>query len=61
MQTLKKGQRERSQAERAQNRAERRALRRQAKLQRPASSGGEDPDLAGIVPGPQGPAEQNDR
>ena len=32
---------------------ERRAVAKQRKASTPAASGGEDPDIAGIVPGPQ--------
>ena len=37
--------------------AERRAQRQKEKLERPGSEG-EDPDIAGIIPGPQAPAEE---
>ena len=51
--TQNKRARERARLEKQQQKA---ARRLQAKSQRsgaPAGSGGEDPDIAGIVPGPQ--------
>jgi hypothetical protein len=51
--TQNKRARERARQEKQQQKA---ARRLQAKSQRPgtpAGSGGEDPDIAGIVPGPQ--------
>jgi hypothetical protein len=46
---------------RLQKQAEKRAEReerRKARKDRPDSAGGEDPDIAGIVPGPQPPLEE---
>ena len=50
-----RGKRERERA-RAERHKEKAARREEAKLRRanaPAGAGGEDPDIAGIVPGPQ--------
>lgn len=50
-----RGKRERERA-RAERQKEKAARREEAKLRRantPSASGGEDPDIAGIVPGPQ--------
>jgi hypothetical protein len=51
--TQAKRQRELTRNERAQDKAQQRAERKRMKAERPARVGGEDPDLAGIVPGPQ--------
>ena len=48
-----KRQREKERVELQQEKAQRRAQRATEKQDRPASEGGEDPDIAGIVPGPQ--------
>lgn len=56
--TQLKRQRERAQAER---RSQKEARRQEAKARRaamPRHSGDEDPDIAGIVPGPQPPLEE---
>lgn len=42
---------------RRQQKAERRAARREAKAGTPRPAASEDPDLAGIHPGPQPPVE----
>ena len=39
--------------ERQKQKAERRVIREREKAQRPVGDGAEDPDIAGIVPGPQ--------
>jgi hypothetical protein len=49
----KKRQRELLQKEQRQEKAARRAERKAARDARDPTSTGEDPDLAGIVPGPQ--------
>jgi hypothetical protein len=52
---LARGKRERERA-RAEKQKEKAARRQEARSRRdsgPSSSGGEDPDIAGIVPGPQ--------
>jgi hypothetical protein len=51
--TMAKRARERARQERQKNKAERRAQRKVEKLERPPLEQGEDPDIAGIVPGPQ--------
>ena len=51
--TQNKRARERARQERQQQKAERRAEAKQRKTQHPSGGAGEDPDIAGIVPGPQ--------
>lgn len=52
--TFAKRQKEIAQMERAKERESRRNLRRDSRTDRPARQDGEDdPDLAGIIPGPQ--------
>ena len=48
-----KRERERARAEKQKEKAARRAEARARRESGPAESGGEDPDIAGIVPGPQ--------
>jgi hypothetical protein len=48
-----KRQKELARLERRKEKDERRQRRRQEKADRPPTPEGEDPDLAGIVPGPQ--------
>jgi hypothetical protein len=48
--SLQKREREKAKREKQQQKAARRS---EVKTQKPVSTGGEDPDLAGIVPGPQ--------
>ena len=52
-----KRQRERAQKEKRKAKEEERALRKEQKAQKPARSvtPGQDPDLEGMVPGPQKP------
>ncbi|MBI2838344.1 MAG: hypothetical protein HYX75_08525 [Acidobacteria bacterium] len=45
--------RERAKLEKRQHKLERRAERKAEKENKPRAEGGVDPDLAGIVPGPQ--------
>jgi len=54
-----KRQRELARKQRKREKAEKREQRKQEKLERPALDlpEGEDPDIAGIVPGPQPPIE----
>jgi hypothetical protein len=51
--SINKRLREASKKERQAAKAERRAQRAEYRKNRPQSAGSEDPDIAGIVPGPQ--------
>jgi len=51
--TQNKRARERARQEKQQTKAARRLEAKARKASTPAASGGEDPDIAGIVPGPQ--------
>ena len=51
--TQNKRARERARQEKQQQKAARRLDKSRQGAGRPASAGGEDPDIAGIVPGPQ--------
>jgi hypothetical protein len=51
--TQNKRARERARQEKQQHKAERRQEAKQRKALTPAAGGSEDPDIAGIVPGPQ--------
>ena len=51
--TSNKRAREKAQAERKKEKEQRRAESRDRKANTPTRSGSEDPDLAGMVPGPQ--------
>ena len=53
--SINKRNREQARREKHQAKAERRAQRALERQNRPPSEDGEDPDLAGIVPGPQPP------
>jgi len=55
--TQAKRGREKARQEKRKEKLERRALRKQEKDVGPRPEGAEDPDLAGIVPGPQPPQE----
>ena len=55
--TAEKRARERARQERQKVKTEKRAQRRAEKLERPSGGTGEDPDIAGIVWGPQPPQE----
>ncbi len=57
--TQQKRARERAKQERQQEKNRRREENRSRKTNEPAAAGGEDPDIAGIVPGPQ-PIPWND-
>lgn len=48
-----KRQKEKERQERQQQKAQDRAQRRKDKADRPPRGEGEDPDIAGIIPGPQ--------
>jgi len=56
---LTKRQKELARQRRQQEKAERRSQRQRERHDRPdGTSSDEDPDIAGIVPGPQPPAEE---
>jgi hypothetical protein len=54
---FEKRQKEFARKERKKQKAARRDQREREKAERPASEAGEDPDIAGIVPGPQPPLD----
>lgn len=56
--TFRKREKEKARQERAKEKAEDRARRKNERAARPPGSEGEDPDIAGIVPGPQ-PREED--
>ncbi|HXX70595.1 MAG TPA: hypothetical protein VEK07_25655 [Polyangiaceae bacterium] len=56
--SIQKRQKERDRQEHQRVKAEKRKQRREERVTRTPSVGGEDPDIAGIVPGPQPPAEE---
>ncbi|HVJ21532.1 MAG TPA: hypothetical protein VM686_39245 [Polyangiaceae bacterium] len=51
--SVNKRNKEKARQERQGDKAQRRAQRRDEKNNRPPPTPGEDPDIAGIVPGPQ--------
>jgi hypothetical protein len=51
--TFNKRAKERARQDKAREKAEDRAQRKVEKAHRPPAAPGEDPDIAGIVPGPQ--------
>jgi hypothetical protein len=51
--SLNKRLKEKARQERMQDKSSKREQRKVEKNNRPASAPGEDPDIAGIVPGPQ--------
>jgi hypothetical protein len=55
---LTKRQKEIARQRRQQEKADKRAQRHRDRDQRPSTDGDEDPDIAGIVPGPQPPLEE---
>jgi hypothetical protein len=55
---LTKRQKELARQRRQQEKADRRQQRQRDREHRPAGEGEEDPDIAGIVPGPQPPSEE---
>jgi hypothetical protein len=56
--SINKRQKERDRQDRQRAKAELRKQRREAKGSKALPAPGEDPDIAGIVPGPQPPAEE---
>ena len=54
---FEKRQKEHKRKERQKQKAERREAREREKAGKPTTDAGEDPDIAGIVPGPQPPPE----
>ncbi len=54
---FEKRKKEFARKERQKKKAERREERERGRLERPSADSGEDPDIAGIVPGPQPPLE----
>jgi hypothetical protein len=54
---FEKRQKEFARKERQKQKAARREVRERERAERPTSEAGEDPDIAGIVPGPQPPPE----
>ncbi len=56
--SINKRQKERARQERQKEKEAKREDRKREKANKPATApGGEDPDIAGIVPGPQPPPE----
>jgi hypothetical protein len=51
--SLEKRRKERARQDKKKDKADRRADRRVEKSQKPRREGEDDPDIAGIVPGPQ--------
>lgn len=51
--SLMKRQKERARAEKQRDKRAEKEARKRAKIDRPEGAPGEDPDIAGIVPGPQ--------
>ncbi len=58
--TFAKRQREQNQKERARDREARKAERRGKEKDPVATANGEDPDIAGIIPGPQPKPEEDE-
>ncbi len=54
---FEKRKKEIARKERQKKKAERRDERERGRADRPSTEAGEDPDIAGIVPGPQPPAD----
>lgn len=57
--SIQKRQKERERQERARAKAEKRKTRKEEKVSRGPTEDGVDPDIAGIVPGPQPLPEEN--
>jgi hypothetical protein len=55
--SFEKRKKELARKDKQRQKAEKREQRAREKAERPAGSEGEDPDIAGIVPGPQPPPE----
>ncbi len=51
--SINKRQKERERQNKTKEKESKRQQRRHDKAQRPTSTSGEDPDIAGIIPGPQ--------
>lgn len=56
--SINKKQKERQRQDKQREKEAKRQQRRAEKGQRPAGADGVDPDIAGIVPGPQPPIEE---
>jgi hypothetical protein len=56
--SINKKQKERQRQDKQREKQAKREQRKHEKAQRPVAEGGEDPDIAGIVPGPQPPLEE---
>jgi hypothetical protein len=56
--SINKRQKERQRQERQKEKAERKRQRQEGKQDRAPVADGVDPDIAGIVPGPQPPTEE---
>ncbi len=56
--SINKRQKERQRQDKQREKEAKRQQRRAEKAQRPESAEGVDPDIAGIVPGPQPPPEE---
>ena len=54
---FEKRQKELARKDKQKKKAERREERERARTERPVGDGAEDPDIAGIVPGPQPPVD----
>lgn len=57
--SFQKRQKERARQEKQRDKRLEKEARRRAKAERPTGAPGEDPDIAGIVPGPQPPVESS--
>jgi hypothetical protein len=55
--SVNKRQKERQRQERQREKSAKREDRKRDKENKPTTPGGEDPDIAGIVPGPQAPPD----
>jgi hypothetical protein len=55
--SVNKRQKERQRQERQREKSAKREDRKRDKENKPTTVGGEDPDIAGIVPGPQAPPD----
>ena len=55
--SVNKRQKERQRQERQREKSAKREDRKREKENKPAGPAGEDPDIAGIVPGPQAPPD----
>jgi hypothetical protein len=55
--SVNKRQKERQRQERQREKSAKREDRKRDKENKPTTAGGEDPDIAGIVPGPQAPPD----